>query len=235
MDEDYAFKIILVGNTGTGKTSILYNFLNERINPIDISPTIGIDFGTKRINMDNKMIKLNLWDTAGLEKYSSITRSYFRNIAGAIIVFDLTNLTSFMKIKNWYDEIRENSHNKDIQFILVGNKSDLENRIVVNDKEIEELAYRLNIDYVRTSVIKNHNINFIFEKISLKILNSCKHINRLQLIRKNSKNSYTEKCGIRYNHKTIDSLEFSKPNDNNDDDNHQDDSENKTCGFCIIS
>ena len=60
MDEDYAFKIILVGNTGTGKTSILYNFLNERINPIDISPTIGIDFGTKRINMDNKRIKLNL-------------------------------------------------------------------------------------------------------------------------------------------------------------------------------
>lgn len=233
MEEDYAFKIILVGNTGTGKTSILYSFINERIDPMSISPTIGVDFGTKRINMENKMIKLNIWDTAGLEKYSSITRSYFRNIAGAVIVFDLCNYTSFLNIFNWYSEIKSNCLNRDIQFILVGNKSDLENKIIVSDKEIQDVAYKLNIDFVRTSVVNNHNINFIFEKIALKILNNCKNINNLQLLRydKENKNNYTEKLGIRYNHKTIDSLEF---NDKPEKDDDVDDDNEKKCGFCTI-
>ena len=233
MDEDYAFKIILVGNTGTGKTSILYSFINERIDPMSISPTIGIDFGTKKIHMENKMIKLNIWDTAGLEKYSSITRSYFRNIAAAIIVFDLTNYTSFLNVYNWYSEIKANCLNRDVQFLLVGNKSDKENRIMVTDKEIEETAYKLNIDFVRTSVISNHNINFIFEKIALKVLNNCKNINNLQLLRYNekNKNNYTEKCGIRYNYKTIDSLEFNDKNTENDNDS---DTSEKKCGSCSI-
>ena len=232
MDEDYAFKIIMVGNTGTGKTSILYNFINEKVNNNFTSPTIGIDFGTKKIYMENKTIKLNIWDTAGLEKYSSITRSYFRNIAGAIIVFDLTNFTSFLNIFNWVSEIKSNCLNKDVQYLLVGNKSDKENRIAVSDKEIQDVAYKLNIDFVRASAIKCHNINYIFEKISLKILNNCKNINKLQLIRNNSKNktSYSEKYGIRYNHKTMDSLEF---NDKTEDKNTEEDDNEKKCG-CII-
>ena len=183
--------------------------------------------------MENKMIKLNIWDTAGLEKYSSITRSYFRNIAAAIIVFDLTNYTSFLNVYNWYSEIKANCLNRDVQFLLVGNKSDKENRIMVTDKEIEETAYKLNIDFVRTSVISNHNINFIFEKIALKVLNNCKNINNLQLLRYNekNKNNYTEKCGIRYNYKTIDSLEF---NDKNTENDNESDNSEKKCGSCSI-
>ena len=226
MEEEYTFKVILVGNTGTGKTSILYNFVNGMNDCLNVTPTIGIDFGTKKIVMENNKIKLNLWDTAGLERYRSITRSYFRSIAGAVIVFDLTNRESFNKIPIWKNEIIENSHNKDIQFILVGNKSDLYNKIVVSDYEIEELSYRLKIDFVKTSVINNHNINYIFEKITCKILHSCRNLNKINLIYSN-RDTYNDKYGIKYNVNSIDSIESI---DNNNEEN-----EGGVCSMCIIS
>ena len=239
MDEDYAFKLILVGNTGVGKTSILYKFINSKLTNMNTTPTIGIDFGTKRVVIENKTIKLNIWDTAGLERYRSITRSYFRNIAGAVIIFDLTNMNSFKNIPKWKEEIMKHSNNKQMQFILVGNKCDLQNRIVVTDSDISDMSLALNIDFVKTSVLDSHNINYIFEKLSCKIYHNCKQINRLLISENKNPAQHLDRYGIRYNHKKKDTLEFRSDRGDNDSDSeneHENDDIGKSyCNSCVIN
>jgi hypothetical protein len=113
---------------------------------------------------------------------------------------------------------------------MVGNKCDLSNRIVVTDNDISDMAHSLNIDFVKTSVINCHNINYIFDKIACNILHNCKKLNKIQFISNNNNPSlYSEKYGIRYNHKEMDTLEF-----NNDDKEEEEEKESKTCG-CVIS
>ena len=237
MDEDYAFKMILVGNTGVGKTSILYKFINAQPNCMNTSPTIGIDFGTKRIVMEHKTIKLNIWDTAGLERYRAITRSYFRNIAGAVIIFDLTNMNSFRNIPQWKEEIMRHSNNKRMQFILGGNKCDLQNRIVVTDTDISDMSLALNIDFVKTSVLDSHNINYIFEKLACKIYHSSKQINKLLLSEDKNPDEHLDRYGIRYNHKKTDTLEFCSDKSDSDSECEceNDDNGKSVCRSCVIN
>jgi len=109
MDYDYAFKLVICGNTGTGKTSIIKTYTENYFQDFP-SPTIGIDFGSKIIKLNNdKKIKLCCWDTSGQEQFNTIVRSYFRNIACAIIVYDITNRHSFNNLHYWYKELKENN------------------------------------------------------------------------------------------------------------------------------
>ena len=235
MDDDYTFKMILVGNTGVGKTSILYKFINSQTTCMNTSPTIGIDFGTKRIVMENNTIKLNIWDTAGLERYRAITRSYFRNIAGAVIIFDLTNINSFKNIPKWKEEIMRHSNNKRMQFILVGNKCDLQNKIVVTDRDISDMSLALNIDFVKTSVLDCHNINYIFEKLSCKVYHNCKQINKLLLSEDKNPADHLDRYGIRYNQKKMDTLVFCSDKRDNDSECESDDNGKSVCRSCVIN
>ena len=127
MDYNYLFKLIIVGDATVGKSCILLRFIsNNYRNSHDL--TIGVEFGMKIININNKNIKLQIWDTAGQECFRSIIRSYYRNSAGAILVYDISNRKSFNNIIYWLEEIKKYASNN-LSIILVGNKCDLDEKI----------------------------------------------------------------------------------------------------------
>ncbi len=165
------YKIILVGNSTVGKTSILYRFMDNKFNSKG-AMTIGVDFGVKHVDIDdNTKVKLQIWDTSGQEKFRSITRSYYRGSDGIIVVFDLSNLTSFIDIRTWINSIIEFVPDKPI--ILVGNKCDLLKKVTKG--HILDMMKDLNvIDYVETSAKNNINIQTVFDKISRSIYNEKK-------------------------------------------------------------
>lgn len=168
---DYLFKLLLIGDSGVGKSSILIRFTDDSYSEAFIS-TIGVDFKIKSIELDGKHIKLQLWDTAGQERFRTITSSYYRGAHGIIIVFDLTDLESFENIQQWLLEINKYSY-KNICKILVGNKSDLINKRIVN--EGKSYADSLNIPYIETSAKNADNIDSLFYGISKQIKNMMKH------------------------------------------------------------
>ena len=127
MDYNYLFKLIIVGDATVGKSCILLRFINNNYRTSH-DLTIGVEFGMKIININNKNIKLQIWDTAGQECFRSIIRSYYRNSAGAILVYDISNRTSFNNIIYWLEEIKKYASNN-LSIILVGNKCDLDEQI----------------------------------------------------------------------------------------------------------
>ena len=125
---DLCIKLLLVGDSGVGKTNILTRFSKNEFNH-NTKSTIGVEFGTKILNIKDHNIKLQIWDTAGQERYKSITVAYYKGSKGAIIVYDITRKESFNNILTWLNDIKNNA-DKDIVIILVGNKCDLIDREV---------------------------------------------------------------------------------------------------------
>lgn len=163
MEYDYLYKIIILGDSGAGKTSIINRFLDNNNPPLVHDPTIGIDFRVKPasdINLDGTIIKLHIWDTAGQENYKSIIESYYKGIAAAIIVFDLTSYQSFKNVQYWLNELSIHSNTNIRQpIVLIGNKNDLGNKRQVLALEAETFANENNLLYFETSVTKSININ----------------------------------------------------------------------------
>lgn len=128
MEFDYIFKYIVIGNSGVGKSCIVNRFISDEYSD-EIESTIGVEFGAKVIKLQeegkNLNVKLQIWDTAGQETFQSITRSYYRSAAGALLVYDITNKDSMECCQNWLDEARANG-NEEMVICMVGNKSDLE-------------------------------------------------------------------------------------------------------------
>jgi Ras-related protein Rab-2A len=120
----YLFKYIVIGDTSVGKSCLLLQFLEKKFK-FDHDTTIGVEFGSKIINVKDKHIKLQIWDTAGQEAFKSITRSYYRGSIGVILVYDITNRDSFNNISKWLDETKSYANDK-ITVMLVANKTDLE-------------------------------------------------------------------------------------------------------------
>ena len=176
MDYNYLFKLIIVGDANVGKSCLLLRFLDNKYRSSH-DMTIGVEFGMKIINIDNKMIKLHIWDTAGQESFRSIIRCYYRNSAGVILVYDISNRKSFDNIIYWLNEIK-NYTTDYISIILVGNKSDLddENRIV-SENEGLELAEKFNLQFIESSAKKMLNIDNIFKLLSVDIINKINNIN----------------------------------------------------------
>ena len=135
---DFLFKLIMIGNSGVGKSSILYQLLDN--NFVDHPHTIGVDFGMMVKDYRGKKVKLQIWDTAGQENYLSITRSYYRNVNVVIMVYDVNNRNSFDSLKKWISEVKNNVDDPGVCVILVGNKIDLSGR-VVSHVEGEEFAF----------------------------------------------------------------------------------------------
>ncbi len=174
---DLVLKILLIGDSNVGKSSILVRYTEDMFSPTYIT-TIGIDFKVKKINInvngENKKIKLQLWDTAGQERFRSITTSYFRGAQAAIIVYDVTNRETFDHVKGWIDDLHFNG-GKNINIFLIGNKIDNDRYREVSQEEGEEFAKKYKIEFFECSAKTNLNIDDIFTKIS--IILAQKHYN----------------------------------------------------------
>lgn len=165
--KEFVAKLLIIGDQGVGKSCILSQFADNFYTPNSIM-TAGIDFKTKKIKIDNKEVKLQIWDTAGQEKYRSITQSFYKNAMGVFIVFDLTSQESFDNIKNWIRQVKNHAH-ADVYKMLLGNKCDVEVDKKIPKDQIAELVNELNIEYYETSAKANVNINEAFYQIAKQI------------------------------------------------------------------
>ncbi len=162
------YKIITLGDTNVGKTSIIFRYTSEDYNPNQIN-TIGMDSKIKTIEIDSQKINLKIWDSAGQERFRSIQRYYYNKVDGVIFVYDITNKKSFSVIDSWIKEVNENI-NRNISFILVGNKTDLEESREVSIIEGEKFAKEKNFHFFECSAKNGICINEIFECLVKDIL-----------------------------------------------------------------
>merc|ERR1712039_711147 len=128
MSYAFLFKYIIIGDTGVGKSCLLLQFTDKRFQPVH-DLTIGVEFGARLINIENKQIKLQIWDTAGQESFRSITRSYYRGASAALLVYDISRRDTFNHLARWLQEARQNA-SANMVIMLIGNKSDLDRREV---------------------------------------------------------------------------------------------------------
>ncbi|KAJ6238853.1 ras-related protein rabd2a-like [Anaeramoeba flamelloides] len=167
---DFLFKILLIGDSGVGKSSVLLRFTDEFYMDSYIS-TIGVDFKIRSVGIDDKNVKLQIWDTAGQERFRTITRSYYRGTKGIILVYDITNRDSFQNIKEWLQEI-ENYGNSNVCKMIIGNKCDCEDERQVKAEEGEELAKQLGVQFLETSAKTNCNVEESFLQMARTIKNN---------------------------------------------------------------
>nr|XP_054506088.1 ras-related protein Rab-8A isoform X2 [Agelaius phoeniceus] len=157
---DYLFKLLLIGDSGVGKTCALFRFSEDAFNATFIS-TIGIDFKIRTIELDGKRIKLQIWDTAGQERFRTITTAYYRGAMGIMLVYDITNEKSFENIRNWVRNIEEHA-SPDVEKMILGNKCDANDKRQVSREQGEKLAASFGIKFMETSAKANINIENAF-------------------------------------------------------------------------
>ena len=157
MESDYLFKIVIIGDSGVGKSSLLLRFVDDIFTESFIS-TIGVDFKIRTVEINGKVIKLQLWDTGGQERFRVITSTYYRNAHGIILVYDISDLESFTRIRSWIAEV-EKYAGPNIPMIIIGNKSDLESKRLVSKEEAANLAKNYNCQHFETSAARIHHIS----------------------------------------------------------------------------
>lgn len=165
---DFLFKLLLIGDSGVGKTCILCRFADDSFSQSFIS-TIGIDFKIKTIDLDGRKIKLQIWDTAGQERFKTITTTYYRGAMGIMLVYDITNAKSFDNIATWIRNIEEHA-NEDVVKMIVGNKCDMEDRRIISVEKGQDIGRHNNISFMETSAKTNVNIEKAFYEMAKKIL-----------------------------------------------------------------
>ena len=163
-----SFKVVLVGESGVGKTSIITQFIEQTFQE-DIQSTTGGTFSTKSVVCDGgKILKFEIWDTAGQEKYRSLTTMFYKDANAAVMVYDVTRKESFEEIKNyWSNQIKDNSP-ENIILAIAANKSDLIEKETVDEGEARNFAKELNAIFVTTSAKSSEGINSLFEEIAKK-------------------------------------------------------------------
>lgn len=159
-DYDYLFKLIIIGDSGIGKSSLLNRFADDVYTDSYIS-TIGVDFKIRTIDIDGKMCKLQIWDTAGQERFRTITSSYYRGAHGILLVFDITNPESFVNLTAWLKEVT-NYASETVNLILIGTKSDLVEKRKISYTDASEFAKNNNMEYIETSAKSSINIDTAF-------------------------------------------------------------------------
>jgi small GTP-binding protein len=167
--EVYDFKIILIGEPGVGKTAIMSRFITNEFKNMYQS-TLGVEFKTKDLYIDNTACaRLNVWDTCGQERFRAITRQYFKNSHGVLLVFDLTVKETIRKLNVWMNDIQDNIGDECVIF-LIGNKSDVKTRDISISEEAKEFAKNKKIIYYEVSAKTGAGIYNIFEKMSKKLI-----------------------------------------------------------------
>ncbi|KFM77572.1 Ras-related protein Rab-35, partial [Stegodyphus mimosarum] len=166
---DHLFKLLIIGDSGVGKSSLLLRFADNTFSGNYIT-TIGVDFKIRTLEIDDEKVKLQIWDTAGQERFRTITSTYYRGTHGVIVVYDVTNGESFANVKRWLHEIDQNCEM--VNKILVGNKNDDPERKVVLTEDAQSFAEQMKIKLFETSAKENINVEEMFNEITKMVLQS---------------------------------------------------------------
>lgn len=166
-DYDYLFKIVLIGDSGVGKSNILSRFTRNEF-CLESKSTIGVEFATRTLQVEGKTIKAQIWDTAGQERYRAITSAYYRGAVGALLVYDITKKQTFDNVQRWLRELRDHA-DSNIVVLMAGNKSDLNHLRAVQEDEGQALAEKEGLSFLETSALEAYNVEKAFQIILTEI------------------------------------------------------------------
>eukprot|EP00767_Chilomastix_cuspidata_P002467 gnl/Chilomastix_cuspidata/2593.p1 GENE.gnl/Chilomastix_cuspidata/2593~~gnl/Chilomastix_cuspidata/2593.p1 ORF type:complete len:210 (-),score=73.80 gnl/Chilomastix_cuspidata/2593:291-920(-) len=161
---EIVYKILVIGNSRVGKTCILERYTNDSFTETTMT-TVGIDFHTSEVTVDDTPVSLQIWDTAGQERFRTIVSSYYRHAVGIILVYDITNRTSFDQISDWLDDIALNS-SEGVVKMLVGNKRDLKYMRLVSESEAAALAEARGMAFMETSAKTGEGVDEVFQRLA---------------------------------------------------------------------
>ncbi|KAI7827366.1 small GTPase [Kickxella alabastrina] len=164
---DFLFKIVLIGDSGVGKSNLLSRFTRNEFN-LESKSTIGVEFATRSIQVDTKTIKAQIWDTAGQERYRAITSAYYRGAVGALLVYDIAKHPTYENVTIWLKELRDHA-DSNIVIMLVGNKSDLRHLRAVPTDEAKQFAAENGLFFIETSALDSSNVEQSFKQILTEI------------------------------------------------------------------
>ncbi|XP_046386933.1 ras-related protein Rab-35 [Ischnura elegans] len=176
---DHLFKLLIIGDSGVGKSSLLVRFADNTFSGNYIT-TIGVDFKIRTVEIEGERVKLQIWDTAGQERFRTITSTYYRGTHGVIVVYDVTNGDSFANVKRWLHEIEQNCDV--VNRILVGNKNDAPDKKVVLTEDAQRFADQMGIQLFETSAKDNLNVEEMFMAVTRQVLRTKKERKERQAI-----------------------------------------------------
>ncbi|KAL5732147.1 Ras-related protein ric2 [Ranunculus cassubicifolius] len=166
-DYDYLFKVVLIGDSGVGKSNLLSRFTRNEFS-LESKSTIGVEFATRSLNVEGKVIKAQIWDTAGQERYRAITSAYYRGAVGALLVYDVTRHSTFENVERWLKELRDHT-DPNIVVMLIGNKSDLRHLLAVSTEDGTSFAERESLYFMETSALESTNVDNAFSEVLTQI------------------------------------------------------------------
>jgi len=166
-DYDYLFKVVLIGDSGVGKSNLLSRFTRNEF-CLESKSTIGVEFATRSIEVDGKTVKAQIWDTAGQERYRAITSAYYRGAVGALLVYDITKTETYGDVEKWLRELRDHA-DSNIVIMLVGNKSDLKHLRMVQTDDAASFAEKEALSFIETSALESTNVETAFQQILTEI------------------------------------------------------------------
>ncbi|KAJ6817858.1 ras-related protein RABA2a-like [Iris pallida] len=164
---DYLFKVVLIGDSGVGKSNLLSRFTRNEF-CLESKSTIGVEFATRTLQVENRTIKAQIWDTAGQERYRAITSAYYRGALGALLVYDVTKPTTFENVSRWLKELRDHA-DSNIVIMLIGNKTDLKHLRAVASEDAQGYAEKEGLSFIETSALEATNVESAFQVILAEI------------------------------------------------------------------
>ncbi|XP_041994450.1 ras-related protein RIC2-like [Salvia splendens] len=166
-DYDYLFKVVLIGDSGVGKSNLLSRFTRNEFS-LESKSTIGVEFATRSLTVDGKVIKAQIWDTAGQERYRAITSAYYRGAVGALLVYDVTRHSTFESVERWLRELRDHT-DPNIVVMLIGNKCDLRHLVAVSTDDGTSFAEKESLYFMETSALDATNVENAFTEVLTQI------------------------------------------------------------------
>ncbi|KAL3851409.1 hypothetical protein ACJIZ3_013291 [Penstemon smallii] len=166
-DYDYLFKLVLIGDSGVGKSNLLSRFTRNEFS-LESKSTIGVEFATRSLTVDGKVIKAQIWDTAGQERYRAITSAYYRGAVGALLVYDVTRHSTYESVERWLKELRDHT-DPNIVVMLIGNKSDLRHLVAVSTEDGTSFAETESLYFMETSALDATNVDNAFSEVLTQI------------------------------------------------------------------
>ncbi|GER25332.1 RAB GTPase 11C [Striga asiatica] len=160
---DYLFKVVLIGDSGVGKSNLLSRFTRNEF-CLESKSTIGVEFATRTLQVEGRTVKAQIWDTAGQERYRAITSAYYRGALGALLVYDVTKKTTFENVNRWLRELRDHA-DSNIVIMLIGNKTDLKHLRAVDTEDAQGFAEKEGLSFLETSALEATNVEQAFQTL----------------------------------------------------------------------